>query len=235
MFLGQWQKITNDQTILHIISGWEIPFVNKPPQMTAKSCIVSKGEEKIVEQEIKKLISKGAIEQTKFVKGQVLSSLFLREKKDGSQRPILNLRNLNKHIPYLHFKMESLKSVKDLMKKDDWMIKIDLKDAYFTVPLGEDSRKFVRFPWKGKLYQFLCLCFGLGPAPRLFTKLLKVPISLLRRIMIRLVIFLDDLLVFGSSEEEILEARDSVLYVLENLGFIISQYFNPHEPWNIWE
>ena len=27
---------------------------------------------------------------------------------------------------------------------------------------------FVRFAWSGNLYEFLCLCFGLGPAPRIF-------------------------------------------------------------------
>ena len=32
-------------------------------------------------------------------------------------------------------------------------------------------KKYVRFLWSGSLYEFLCLCFGLGPAPRIFTKL----------------------------------------------------------------
>ena len=34
----------------------------------------------------------------------------------------------------------------------------------------------------GNLYKFLCLCFGLGPAPRIFTNLLKIYIALLRRL-----------------------------------------------------
>ena len=78
--------------------------------------------------------------------------------------------------------MEGLKDVKYLLKKGDWMCKLDLKDAYFLVPLGTRSRKLVRFLRKGKLYEFLCLAFGLGPAPRIFTKLMKVPISLLRKL-----------------------------------------------------
>lgn len=59
------------------------------------------------------------------------------------------------------------------------MCKIDLKGAYFNVPLNPQSRHLIRFLWKGNLYKFLCLCFGLGPAPRIFTKLLKDPISVL--------------------------------------------------------
>ena len=49
------------------------------------------------------------------------------------------------------------------------MCKIDLKDAYFTVPLDK-CRHLVRFLWEGNLYEFLYLCFGLKPAPRVFTK-----------------------------------------------------------------
>ena len=84
-------------------------------------------------------------------------------------RPIINLKALNKFFPHHHFKMEGLKDVKFLLQKGDWMCKLDLKDAYFSVPLGTRSRKLVRFRWKEKLYEFLCLAFGLGPAPRIFT------------------------------------------------------------------
>ena len=77
------------------------------------------------------------------------------------------------------------------------MCKIDLKDAYFSIPVHKDSRKAVRFLWAGNLHEFLYLCFGLGAALRIFTKLLKIPISVLRRLMIRVIIYLDDLFILG--------------------------------------
>ena len=49
----------------------------------------------------------------------------------------------------------------------------------------------------GKLYEFLCLCFGLGPAPKIFTKLLKIPVSVLRCLNILIIIYLDDMLLIG--------------------------------------
>ena len=49
----------------------------------------------------------------------------------------------------------------------------------------------------GKLYEFLCLCFGLGPAPKIFTKLLKIPVSVLRCLNILIMIYLDDMLLIG--------------------------------------
>ena len=50
-------------------------------------------------------------------------------------------------------------------------------------------------------YEFLCLHFGLGPAPRIFTKLLKIPIAVLRLIQIRIIIYLDDMLLMSQTIE----------------------------------
>ena len=102
------------------------------------------------------------------------------------------------------------------------MCKLDLKDAYFHVPLDQNLRKFVRFQWNGTLYEFMCLCFGLGLAPRLFTKLLKIPISLLIKINIRVIIYLDDMLILSHTIREAHMSRDTVIYLLQNLGFIIN-------------
>ena len=63
-----------------------------------------------------------------------------------------------------------------------------------------------------------------------FTKLMKVPVTLLRRLNIRLIIYLDDILIMGSSEEEILMARDTVIYLLQALGFVINWAKSVLEP-----
>ena len=55
--------------------------------------------------------------------------------------------------------------LKHLIQKGDWMIKIDLKDAYFTVPIDLPHQPLFRFIDGGTRYQFTCLPFGLGPAP----------------------------------------------------------------------
>ena len=67
--------------------------------------------------------------------------------------------------------METISNLRDLLEPNDFMVKIDLKDAYFTV-------KHIRFKWEGPIYELVCLCFGLGPGPRIFTKLMKIPITI---------------------------------------------------------
>ena len=103
------------------------------------------------------------------------------------------------------------------------MYKLDLKDAYFSVLLKKNSRHFVCFRWSGNLYKFLCLCFSLGLAPRIFTKLLKVPMKIVRRINIKIINYLGDMLLIGYSLEEILMSRDTVIFLfVQHLGFAIN-------------
>ena len=97
------------------------------------------------------------------------------------------------------------------------MYKIDLKDAYFSIT------KICTFFMEQQSLGIVCLCFGLAPAPRIFTKLLKVAISILRKINIRVVIYLDDLLIMGCSKKEVVQARDTVVFLLQHLGFVINQ------------
>ena len=89
-------------------------------------------------------------------------------KKTGGHRPIVNLKPLNKFIVYEHFKMENLETVRFLVRKGDWFVKLDLKDAYLTVPVHNSHQKYLRFQWEGRVFQFKCMAFGLAPAPRIF-------------------------------------------------------------------
>ena len=222
-FLSNWERLTTDKEVLNIVKGWEIPLLAKPIQQREPHSIKMTVEEtSTVDLEVNSMLGKGAIRLAIPKEDQILSNIFLRPKTTGGDRPILNLKELNQFVPYQHFKMEGLKDLKTMVQQGDLFCKIDLKDAYYTVPLSTKSRKYVRFKWRGNLYEFLCLAFGLGPAPRVFTKLLKIPIFILRRINIRLIIYLDDLLLMGETLQEIEMARDSTIFLFHHLGFVIN-------------
>ena len=92
------------------------------------------------------MLKKGAIKLVQpNTKNQFLSSRFIVLKKDSGFHPVINLRKLNKHIPYIHFKVEGLFLLKELLLKGDYMCKIYLKDAYFLMPLNPKYQKFVSF------------------------------------------------------------------------------------------
>ena len=116
---------------------------------------------KLIDLEVKEMLAKGAILQVSHQEGEFLSQILLVGKKDGTNRSVISLKNFNEFLPYQHFKMEGFHCLKSLFQNGDYMCKIDLKDAYFSVPLSKGSRNLVRFQWKGSLYKFLCICFGL--------------------------------------------------------------------------
>lgn len=231
-FSSAWEKVTKDQEILSIVEGYKIPLITPPVQIgVPKIPKLSMSQKELIDKEISDMLKKGAIQSVSdHPKGEFLSSLFLVEKKDRGYRPVINLKDLNKHVPYQHFKMEGLNYLKFMLEEGDFMCKLDMKDAYFSIPLLKESRKLIRFLWSANLYEFLCLCFGLGPAPRVFTKLLKVPIAVLRKFNIRIIIYLDDMLILAKSREEALRSRDTVIYLLRNLGFVMNLKKSVMEP-----
>ena len=117
-----------------------------------------------------------------------------------------------------------------MLKEGNYMRKIDLKDAYFTVPLEKPCRRLVRFLWERNLYKFLCLCFGLGPVHQIFVKLLKVSMSLLRRLNFRLLIYMGDTLLMSQSIERRLVSRGTVIFFLQLLRFVIKYNKSVMEP-----
>ena len=224
-FLVNWQKLTLNQDILSVVKSYRIPFIKIPFQRKIPNFTkMNKKLITLVDLELKEMLRKGPIMRIQLAQGEFLSNLFLVGKKDGGYRPVINLKMLNQLIPFLHFKMEGLSLLRNVIQERDSMCYLDLKDAYFSASLDRNSRKFVRFQWKRTLYEFMCLCFGLGPAPRVFTKLLKIPISLLKKINIRIraVIYLDDILILSHTVREAHMTRDTVIYLLQNLGFIIN-------------
>ena len=209
--------------ILSIGHDFKIPFSQTPSQYgTPQLARVNQEERLQVNSETKEMLRKGAIQQVKSKPGGFLSNLFLVNKKDRGHRPVINLKFLNSFMPYQHSKMEGMHLIKDLLQKHDFLIKIDLKDAYFGILLDKSSRKYIRFQWEENLYEFFWLCFSLSPAPPYFTKRLKIPITLLRRINVRIIIFLDDMLVMAQMLKEILQAKEILIFLLENLGFVIN-------------
>ena len=151
--------------ILDIVKGYKISFHSKSFQSKVPSHpIASREGQELVKLEIKEVLKKGAIRKVQLSNREFVSNLFFVNKKDGDQTPVINLKQLNMYIPYCHFRMEGLQNLKYMLQKGDYMCKLDLQDAYFSVPLEKNSRQFVRFRWSGNSYEFLCLCFGLGPA-----------------------------------------------------------------------
>ena len=183
----------------------------------------SKGDDLIIAGEINKLLEKGVINKATHCDSEFITTVFTRPKKDGSHRLILNLKNLNEYITYHHFKMESLQSAVQLLKKDYWLAVLVLKDVHYSVPMNLQHRKFLIFEFKGSLYEFTCLPNGLASAPRIFTKLMKPVYAVLRSKGYLIVGYIDDILLLAKTPHELAQVVAETVALLRSLGFTIHE------------
>ena len=219
--IQSWRSITSDSSILEMVAGYTLEFDDMPFQQAVPQSSLSKGEERIIAAEIKKLSEKGVIKEATHSTNEYISTVFTRPKKDGSHRLILNLKKFNQFVTYQHFKMESLQSAVQLIQKDYWMAVLDLKDAYYSVPINPQHRKYLRFKFKDTLFEFTCLPNGLASAPRVFTKVIKPVIAILRSKGYLLVIYIDDILLLAATPLELSQAINDTISLLRSLGFTI--------------
>lgn len=83
---------------------------------------------------IKDIKEQGVLEKAE-IGLSFLSKMFIILKTDGGLRPVFDRRGLNAFIKISHFRLISHALVPDFLQKRDWMIKIDLSQAYF-LPLS---------------------------------------------------------------------------------------------------
>ncbi len=143
---------------------------------------------------------------------------FIVPKKDGRLRPILDLRVLNISVMKLKFKMLTLRQIVSQIRSEDWFVTIDLKDTYFHISILPYHRKFLRFAFGGKAYQYRVLPFGLALSPRTFTKCVDAALVPLRLQGIRIMNYIDVWLILAKLHQLAVRHRDVVLAHIKNLG-----------------
>ena len=176
-----------------------------------------------MDKEIHKLLDIGVLKEVQYEKNQFISPIFTVPKKDNKEehRMILNLKELNEYIESHHFKMETFESALKLIKPNSYFASIDLRHAYYSINMAENDQKYLRFQWKGKIFQYTCLPNGITSAPRIFTKLMKPVFATLRTFGHKNVAYIDDSLLIEDSVMECTKNVQDTVMLLKNLGFFI--------------
>lgn len=183
-------------------------------------------EEKTMDDLLDQCAQKGIL-QCVFIEGLVSPVFFVKKPPlpDGSPggfRTIFNLKFLNAHLEEpAHFKMDSLKIVKELARKTDVAITVDLKGAYEAVAMHESALPYMQLQYRANLALYASLPFGLSHAPRVFTSILKPVMTILRSKGYRLAVYVDDIILLASPRL-IREQRRDLLYTLISFGFLIN-------------
>ena len=222
-----WENMGASPAVVDILkNGLKWKFV-KEPRMSNKPWRVQDhiNPEKQVAMEgvIEKLLLKGAIEEvTKTDSPGHYSILFLRQKPSGEWRPIIDLKHLNSCIENQTFSMESARSIQEAMDPDQWVISLDLTDAYFHIPINQKFKKYLRFAVLGKTYQFRAMPFGLAIAPRIFTMVMLELAKVLRKHGVIIHMYLDDWLIRNDDPESLASISQGMLTLTDDLGLLVN-------------
>lgn len=224
-FVEKWQKITSDENILDIVQHCHIEFINNENPVNTKipNCHFNSKEEEIIGLEIQKLLDMKVLKEVQHHPEEFLSPIFLRPKKDGEYRMILNLRKLNESIKFYHFKMDTFETALKLIKPNCYMASIDVRHAYYMVPIAEAQQIKLRFVFRNKVYQYVALPNGISCAPRQYTKLMKPVYATLRQLGHSNSGFIDDSLLVSDTFQECKHNISDTVQIMTEVGFIIHE------------
>ena len=225
--LEKWSSIEPSSWVLKTISrGYRLQFARPPPRFVGIIHSQAQGESaRVLREEIFSLLNKGAVVVVPraLCQSGFYSRYFLVPKRGGNGiRPILDLRALNGFLRKYKFRMLTHASLLRLVRRDDWFTSIDLKDAYFHIPIYPPHRKYLRFAFEGICYEYRVLPFGLSLSPRVFVRCTEAAVAPLRRRGIRVATYLDDWLLLAQSDE-MARAHTRILTLhLRELGFVLN-------------
>ena len=147
------------------------------------------------------------------------AGLFFVGKKDGSLRPCIDYRGINKITVKNRYPLPLMNSALDLLQGATVFTKLDLRNAYHLVRIREGDEWKMAFNTPSGHWEYLVMPFGLTNAPAVFQTLAN---DVLRDMINRFVfVYLDDILIFSRNPQEHKEHVRRVLQrLLENRLFV---------------
>ncbi|QEU61738.1 hypothetical protein KDRO_E08620 [Kluyveromyces lactis] len=172
-----------------------------PYRMTPKT-------EKVARELVADLLKKNFIVESK---SPFTSPIVLVKKKDGTYRMCVDFRTLNK---------DTIKDPYPLPYISDLFIKvgnaklfstIDLHSGYHQIPMKKEHRQLTAFTTPFGKYEYMVMPFGLVNAPSTFCRMMDSLFRNLEYVMV----YLDDILIYSTSEEDHWKHVASVLRILK--------------------
>eukprot|EP00731_Ephydatia_muelleri_P015649 Em0009g73a len=166
-----------------------------------------------VEKELERLEKLGVIEAIQF--SEWAAPVVPVVKCDGSIRLCGDYKLTVNRVANLEcYPLPRIDDVLASLGKGKIFSKLDLANAYLQLALEDESKKYVTITTHKGLYRYNRLPFGVASVPAIFQRTME---NLLRDIS-NVVVYLDDILISGSTEAEHLHTLDRVMSRLEEHG-----------------
>ena len=226
-FWTVWKDLELDPWAVSVIKdGYFLVFHTEPPVSRVplvRSGSTNPQRNSILSQQFQILLDKGAIEVVEDpATPGFFSRLFVVPKPNGEWRPVIDLSSLNDFLLIPKFKMDTPREIWKSLSQGSWVFSLDLKDAYFQIPIHRASRRFLRMEFQGTVFQFRALPFGISTAPWVFTKVVSVVKTLFHLDRMSLFQYLDDWLGDAPDRESASRRSQLLVQLCSKLGFLVN-------------
>jgi hypothetical protein len=229
----EWKKLgASDWLLEGIRYGFRMcPLGEEWRPRGGRNMIQDKEQEAYMDKHINEMQLSGTLIEVGFMPKGVYGMRLIPKKSDSKKmRNVINMRGLNIGLPYNKMKLESLQSVLPMIRPGDYLVTVDIKDAYHHFLVNPEDWSFLGIQWRNRHFLFRVLPFGASTSPYYFSKAMKVPIGALRREGVRVSNFFDDIITANQSLEGALRDRSRLLQVLSDLGMVRAENKGFFEP-----
>lgn len=173
--------------------------------------------QKKLEEAIDRMLTEGIIQESESGWNSPITPVI----KPGKVRLCLDARKLNSVTKPFAYPLPNIGGLLSRLGETVYISSVDLKDAFYQIPLDEASKEKTAFTIPGRpLYQFNVMPFGLSNAAQRLCQLMDKVIPAQYRD--RIFVYLDDLLIFSASFDEHLELLKIVARRLSEAGLTIN-------------
>lgn len=241
-----WAAIGADGEVLSWISkGIGIKFKKGPPPAFNQGVSMTDAtpqQLEFMESELQRLQAEGAWRAVSA--SRYISRMFLVPKPGTNKwRLIVDLRYLNRFCIERAMKYETLKKLRNLTKRGDYMFSFDMQDGYYALGIQAEHQEYFTVNYRGQLYQLCGLPMGWSASPYYFCRLMHQMVRYLRNPAMageralrrpanpkrkklrgarwkgaRILPFVDDFLFIASSHAQAMSLRQRVGTLLDKLG-----------------
>ena len=169
-----------------------------------------------LEQEVEKLLAIGAISHADPGACPYASRTVIAPKKDGTLRMCVDYRDMNAQTEKDSFPLPRIDQVWPTLANARYFASLDLLMGYHQVEVDPKDRAKTAFLTHRGLYVYNVMPFGLCNAPATFQRLMEKVLG--HHIGVGVLVYLDDVLIYAETPEQLIEKLAEVLQLLARAG-----------------
>lgn len=189
--------------VMKVVPNGEIkPFRHSPSRLPIQ-------EETEVKRQVENWLEKGIVRKSC---SDIASRVVVTKKKSGEYRVCVDFRQLNSMVLKDGFPVPIVEDIIQQLHNVKFFCTMDLENGFFHVPIEESSKKYTAFVTKQGLFEFNRAPFGFCNSPAYFIRYVNYIFQELVNGDI-MQLYMDDIVIYGESEEVCFEKLKMVLDV----------------------